>query len=195
MSSHRACNGLQAVARITGEAVAVFPRALGVTADQPHVAGLGSILKHPLRHRSLPLRAQAFQAPIDEISREDPRKNEARCLPGLDRRTQAQWQNGTQTLSAVRHCRAAIASTVRMEDTPVCMRKVRARRTMKRQHLDRRWCRDHISRFLFPQDSNRYLPFLFHDARVGLGLLATECRATRRDWRQRLSTPLTPIRC
>jgi hypothetical protein len=187
VNSQGACNGLHRRVRTADEAASVFARTLGVVTGGPHAIGLGSILKNPLQCNLLQLRAGSPRNQVEGLLPGFAQRDECRDLLTSDRglrassnagrqhHEQARRHSCSQTLSAVRHRRAAVARTVRMEDRPVCMRRVRVRRTMKRPHLNRAWCRDHNSRFLFPQNSNRYLPFLFHDARVELGLLATEC--------------------
>jgi hypothetical protein len=149
----------------------------------PHATGLGSIPTNPQQHNLLRMRAQQAQRPFEGgLPKYAVRtgtiicsvSDRGRCAPPQAQRARP-CRKSHQTLRASRPQRAAVASTVRMDETPWYMRKVRVGRMKKRQYDYRPGCRDHISRLLFPQNSDRYLPFLFLDARVELGQLATEC--------------------
>jgi len=156
-----ACNGLRGWVRGTDEVTSVSARTMGVVTGGPHATELGSLLDNvlpcPLRHEwAARLPHPGGHTPAD------------RAVFGPRRRH-------TQRALAARCRRAAVTDMVRMEDAPKDGRKVPGRRMMKRYHRDHAWCPDHNSRGLSPQDSNRHLPFLFHDARVELGRSATEC--------------------
>lgn len=180
-----ACNGRHRAIGITDESTSGCPSTLGVVTGGPHAAWLGSIPGNPLQHNSLRMRSEQSHTHVEGVFLKRAVGAGAIACPASDRRRCARsdigrpqarrHHDGNQTLSATRDQRAAVASTVRMDDTPFCMRKVRVGRMKKRQYDYRPGCRDHNSRLLFPQNSNRYLPFLFLDARVELGRLATEC--------------------
>ena len=183
MNAQGACNGLHRVTGVADDTSPGCPWTLGVVTGGPHAAGLGSIPTNPQQDNLLRTRAQQPQVPLE---RDLPKclvrteiinssvSDRGRCRPPKTQRARPHHQSH-QTLPASRPQRAAAASTVRMDETPWYMRKVRVGRMKKRQYDSRPGCREHNSRLLFPQSSDRYLPFLFLDARVELGQLATEC--------------------
>jgi hypothetical protein len=183
---HGAGNGLHRRVADRDATTSAWPYALGGATGDRYAGRLSSNLSDPLQRTSPYSRADSPQDDLVDrlFHRAEPGETAAsidfdRSVPTRSnagrphRACAARNHHSSQTLSAARVPRAVC--TVRMDGTPFCMRKVRVRGIMKRQQLDRGWCRDHNSRLLFPQNSNRHLPFLFHDARVELGLSATEC--------------------
>jgi len=161
-----ACNGLRGWVRGADEVVSVPARTMGVVTGGPHATGLGSVLDNllprPLRHEwAARLRHPGGHTP-------------AQYGPA-DRAVVGPRCRHTRGASAARCRRAAVTDTAHMKDTPKDGRNMPGRRMMKRYHRDHAWRRDHNSRRLSPQDSNRHLPFLFHDARVELGRSAMDC--------------------
>ena len=183
MNAQGACNGLHEVTGLADRIASGRPWPLGVVLGGPHAAERGSILTNPQQHDLLRIRVQESQSPFEKVLRKYAVRVETiissvsdrgLCAPPQTQRARLR-DRSHQTLPASRPQRAAAASTVRMDETPWYMRKVRVGRMKKRQYDFRPGCRDHISRLLFPQNSDRYLPFLFLDARVEPGQLATEC--------------------
>lgn len=183
MIAQGACNGLHRIKGVTDETPSGCPWTLGVVTGGPHATGRGSILTNLQRHNLLRMYAQQPQRPFDKVLPDSAIRGETifcsvsdrgRCAPPQTPQVRP-GHKGHQTLPVARPRRAAVASTVRMDETPWYVRKVRVGRMKKRQYDFRPGCRDHNSRLLFPQNSDRYLPFLFLDARVESGQLATEC--------------------
>ncbi len=183
MNAQGACNGLHRVTGVADDTSSGCPWTLGVVTGGPHAAGLGSIPTNPQQDNLLRMRAQQPQVSLERdlpkyLARTETINSSVsdgeRCAPPQTQRARP-CHKGHQTLSASRPQRAAVVSTVRTDETPWYMRKVRVGRMKKRQYDSRPGCREHNSRLLFPQNSDRYLPFLFLDARVESGQLATEC--------------------
>ena len=149
-----ACNGLRGWVRDTGEVASVSARTMGVVTGGPHATELGSVLDNLLPRPLRPGWAALSQHPGRHTPVERGQANQAVVGP---RRRHTPGGVGR---------RAAVTDTVRMKDAPKDGRKVPGKRMMKSYHRDHAWRRDHNSRGLSPQDSNRHLPFLFHDARV-----------------------------
>lgn len=174
----QAGNGLHRPDGGTERIVSVFPRTLGVAMGGPPVVGLGSVPGHPPQHNPLrlcadPPRRQNVEPPTASSPTPEWGVHLIAGRPG--RMVVRRRNNSHQSLRAARHRRPAAASTVRMDDAPMGMRQVRVRWTMNRPLCRRAGGHDRYTRFLFPQNRNRHLPFLFHDARVEWGRSATEC--------------------
>lgn len=174
----QAGNGLHRQDGITERIVSGDPCALGVAMGGPPAVGRGSIPTHPPQRHPLGPCA-------DRLHRHNPEPPSV-SSPTLERGVHStagrpgrmvirRQNNSHQSLRAARHRRPAAASTVRMDDAPMGMRQMRVRRTMDRPPCRSAWDHDRYTRFLFPQNRNRHLPFLFHDARVEWGRSATEC--------------------
>jgi len=166
-------NGLRRKVRITDETASVPAYTLGVITGGPRAVGRGSISEKPKQDRSLccaGLPSHPGEPTLSGLSMSDgtavsPDANRAVRVPShTDRR------HNSSTLT-----RVAARSVARGEGAQCGMRKVRVGRMTKTPHRCRAACRDHNLRGLSPQDSHRYLPFLFHDARVELGRSAMEC--------------------
>lgn len=158
--SQGACNGLREWVRGTDEVVSVSACTMGVVTGGPHATEPGSVLAN--------LHPRPWRRGWAGLS-----QNPGGQTPA-DRAVVAPRHHDTPQVSAAR-CRRAgriryAGRTRRRMDV-----RCQAKRMMKRHQRDRAWCRDRNSRGLSPQDSNRHLPFLFHDARVELGRSATEC--------------------
>ncbi len=167
-------NGLHRKVRIADETAPAPARILGVVTGGPHAIGRGSISEKPEQDRSLcgcaGLPSHPGEPALPGLSMSDgtggcPDANRAVRVPS---HTDRRHNSSTQT-------RVAARSAARRKGTQCGMRKVRVGRMTKTPHRGRAACRDHNLRGLSPQDSGRYLPFLFHDARVEWGRSATEC--------------------